>query len=120
MTSQTDTTTLVRTPDTVKDRLNYFHDTIGLTWREIANLGDYKGIPAGTLCSVAHGAEPKHAHRAQLGLPPISDVIYLYGYMPTGEAISIGAILCGCGQLFISNHPARKRCFICSPWRGKR
>lgn len=103
-----------------QDRMIYFHDDIGLSWREIANLDEYRGIPAGSLCSYAKGAEPKRKHRAQLGLPPSGDVIYLYGYMPTGEALSIGAILCECGQLFISNHPCRKRCFICSPWRGKK
>jgi hypothetical protein len=117
MTSQIDTTILVRTPDKAQERLKYLHDTLGLTWREISSLDDYRGIPAGSLCSYAHGAEPKKKHRQQLGLPPLGDVIYLYGYMPTGEALSIGAIFCECGQLFISNHPARKRCFICSPWR---
>lgn len=103
----------------VVERLNYLHN-IGMGWREIAALDEYVGIPAGTLCSVAHGEEPKRKHRDQLGLPPISDVIYLYGYMPTGEAISVGAILCECGQLFISNHPARRKCFICSPYKRGR
>lgn len=25
---------------------------------------------------------------------------------------------CNCGQAYISNHPKRKRCFTCSPYRG--
>ena len=119
-TSRKQAAMLVRTLDTAQERLNYLHGTIGLTWREIANLDDYRGIPAGTLCSIAHGAEPKRKHRAQLGLPPAGNVIYLYGVMPDGEAVSLGAQLCECGQWFISNHPARQRCFICSPFRGER
>ena len=112
------TGTPTSTLDIVRGRLNYFRD-LGMSWRQIANLDEYKGIPFGTLDSIAHGLEPKRKHRQQLGLPPVSDVIYLYGYIPTGEAISVGAVLCECGQLFISNHPARKRCFICSPYRRR-
>ena len=119
MTSDTTTTIPVRTSDSPQERLKWLHGTLGLTWREIANLDDYKGIPAGTLCSYANGAEPKRKHRQRLGLPPVANVIYLYGEMPTGEAISIGAVLCECGRLFISNHPARRRCFICKAYRGK-
>jgi len=46
--------------DTPKARLIHLHDTKHMTWREIADLEEYRGIPAGTLCSVAKGDyEPK-------------------------------------------------------------
>ena len=120
MTTDTATTILVRTSDSPQERLKWLHGTLGLTWREIANLDDYRGIPAGTLCSYANGVEPKRKHRQQLGLPPLSEVIYLDGKLPTGQAISIGVSVCECGILYISNHPARRRCFICRPYGGKR
>jgi len=48
-------------------RLRRLNET--LTWRQIAVLDEYKGIPAGTLCSYAKGREPKNPeHRRILGL----------------------------------------------------
>jgi hypothetical protein len=45
---------------------------MGYTWREIANLDDFKGIPPGTLCAIFNGREPKKPeHRRILGLPEI-------------------------------------------------
>lgn len=44
---------------------------IPLTWREIAER--YPGVPAGTLCAIAKGREPKkHAIRNALGLPDLA------------------------------------------------
>jgi len=46
-----------------------------LTWRQIANLDGYKGVPAGTLCSVAQGRIIKNpAHRRILGLSQIVEI----------------------------------------------
>lgn len=41
------------------------------TWRDIANLPEYRGVPAATLCAIyKHGREPQNAaHRRILGLP---------------------------------------------------
>lgn len=42
------------------------------TWRKIAAMEKYRGIPAGTLCAIAKGREPKKKeHRKILGLPPV-------------------------------------------------
>lgn len=56
-----------------RSELRRLHDEKGLSWRKIANLDAYKGIPAGTLNVIAkHGREPKNAkHRRILGLPEI-------------------------------------------------
>jgi hypothetical protein len=57
--------------DTIQARLNRLHDSGSLSWRKIAALPDYQGIPAGTLCAIAKGREPKKKeHRKMLGLPP--------------------------------------------------
>jgi len=41
-----------------------------MTWKEIAVLPDFYGIPPGTLYAIAHGRDPKSPIiRDQLGLP---------------------------------------------------
>lgn len=58
--------------DNAKERLKYLKDDMGLTWRKIANLDDFKGIPAGTLCSFYKGRKPMNPeYRRILGLPEI-------------------------------------------------
>jgi len=65
----------VQTLDIVRERLNHLHDIDRLSWRKIAALDAYKGIPAGTLCSYAKGRELKNLeHRRILGLPPIIEI----------------------------------------------
>lgn len=62
--------------DIIRERLNHLHDTEGLSWRKIAALDEYKGIPAGSLCSYAYGREPKKLeHRRILGLPMVIEGI---------------------------------------------
>jgi hypothetical protein len=45
--------------DTIVKRLIYLHDKEGMTWRKIAKMKEYRGIPAGTLCSISKGYWPK-------------------------------------------------------------
>lgn len=45
----------VRNPDIVSKALSELHDTSGLSWRKIAKMDDYSGIPAGTLAAIAKG-----------------------------------------------------------------
>lgn len=62
--------------------------------------------------------EPKRVKiRNALGLPPGQFIVVINGEVPPG-AQSIGAMPCLCGQHFIPNHPRRRACFICSPYRG--
>ncbi len=93
------------TLDIVVGRLNALHSSDELTWREIAALKPYRGIPAGTLSAIAGGRIPKKPeHRARLGLP---------------EVVVMGHTqICAksdCDREFVSNHPRRKYCPICSP-----
>ena len=72
-----------------------------------------------TLWSIAKGNRPVPAKwREKFGLPPVSTVEPIAGEIPHG-AQALGAMRCECGMPFISNHPRRRRCFICSPYRGK-
>jgi len=100
------------------ERLKYERDVLGHSWRKIASGGDFGFIPARTLNSIYHGKRdfPKK-YRARLGLfPPATVYVVTDGDVPPGTQV-ISASLCACGQWFVSNHPARKRCFICSPYR---
>jgi hypothetical protein len=75
----------VQMMDIIQDELKRLHDTQGLSWRKIAALDAYSGIPAGTLCSIAkNGREPKNKkYRDILGL---SEIIEKHIYRnPKGE-----------------------------------
>lgn len=59
--------------DTIISELNHLHDSQNLSWRKIAARSEFRGIPAGTLCSIAKGREPKkRKHRMILKLPPLA------------------------------------------------
>jgi len=61
--------------DAARVRLNELHSMNGNTWRTIAALDDYRGIPPGSLCSYAKGREPKNPkHRRILGLSQIVEI----------------------------------------------
>jgi hypothetical protein len=55
-----------------RERLNLLHDE-GMSWRQIAALPEFEGIPAGTLCSIAKGDFEPRANevRRRLGLTEI-------------------------------------------------
>lgn len=73
--------------DILKARLETLRAT-GQTWRQIAT--EFPGVPAGTLCAISKGREPKVAHiRAALGLP-----------------VLLPAPACQCGEV----HVRRGRC----------
>jgi hypothetical protein len=58
--------------DAIVTRLNHLHDSQSLSWRKISARSEYQGIPAGTLCAIAKGREPKKIkHRKILGLPVV-------------------------------------------------
>jgi hypothetical protein len=63
--------------DAIKKRLNQLHDEDHLSWRKIAEMPEFKKIPAGSLCSFAKGNwEPKKnkEHRRILGLSEIIEI----------------------------------------------
>lgn len=68
---------------------------------------------------IANGYQPGKRVRKHLGLPPAVSVVVVMGEVPAGSQ-AISAQQCECGQWFVSNHPRRRRCFLCSPYRGRR
>lgn len=73
--------------DIERKTLLRLHEIDGLSWRKIANLDRYNGIPAGTLCSFANGdKELPDQYKWQLGIPftapasvcPIHGVVHEY------------------------------------------
>ena len=63
----------VQSLDTVIRALLQLNTVGGMAWRDIAKMDAYKGIPAGTLCAIAKGREPKNPHyREILRLPVLA------------------------------------------------
>jgi hypothetical protein len=89
-----------------------------LSWRQISEIPPFTKIPRGTLSVIAKTGKVPRRWREQLGLPPETTVVVISGAVPPGSQ-AIAAKQCACCRWFISNHPRRKRCFICSPYKGK-
>ena len=109
--------TPVTTVTSTKTAILHKHDTDGLTWEQISQIYE---IPKSTLHAFATGRRclPLKWY-GRLGLEmPDATVTVVSGEIPHG-AQALGAMRCECGMPFISNHPRRRRCFICSPHRGK-
>ena len=106
----------VTTCDMIVERLKVLHSTSGLSWRSIANLDEYRGIPPGTLNRIAkHGYIPYKWHY-QFGLPGTERITEIAGVIvvPLSQ-VGASSRECTCGQFFIPNHPKRRRCFTCRP-----
>jgi hypothetical protein len=60
----------------MRERLNKLHNEEELSWRKIAKMEEYKGIPPGSLCSYAGGWEPKtEKARRMFNLPVVKAVM---------------------------------------------
>ena len=68
---------------------------------------------------IANGYNPGKKIRKKLGLQEIATVVVIEGEAPNGT-LAHSAQRCHCGQWYISNHPRRHKCFICSPYKGKK
>jgi len=56
------------TEKNVRKALKNLHDDKGMSWREIASIKQYEGIPAGTLCSIYNDDPIPKVHKQKLGL----------------------------------------------------
>jgi hypothetical protein len=91
-----------------------------MTTRQIAAyFGPH--LTAADVSRGANGVFPRNKiKRFEFGLPFQSTVIVIGGGdIPDGAQV-IRALQCHCGQWFVPNHPLRRQCFICGPFRGKR
>jgi hypothetical protein len=88
------------------------------SYRQIAKEHFGGQINHAVVQRILAGEEPKDPKiRRAVGLADYHQVVVVAGGdVPPGTLV-ISASLCECGQWFISNHPRRKRCFICSPYR---
>lgn len=87
------------------------------SWRKVA--APY-GIHPNMARMIANGYQPGLKIRRLLGLPAITTVtIMLDEPIPDGAQV-LTATRCECGRWYVSNCPARRKCFICRPYGGKR
>ena len=103
----------------VRDNIKEWRDA-GYSWRDIEELPAYEHISLPTLRRISLGIEPGPKVRKQLGLPPAGEVYYVLGGEVPEGTLAIRAERCDCGQWYISNHPRRKRCFMCRPYKKGR
>ncbi len=106
----------VRNAYTVLETIKVLRETHGMSWREISQDTRFGGISFATLNAIYRGRNPSKKTRAMLGLPDEARVVVVYGEIPDGTQ-AIRADRCACGQWYISNHPRRRKCFQCSPYR---
>lgn len=93
----------------------------GMSLRKIA--AEYPGLTFADIQRGLKGIFPKSVNkRFAFGLQTehiTTLTIMMDEPIPAGTQV-ITATRCECGRWYISNHPARKRCFICRPYGGKR
>lgn len=70
------------------------HDTEMLSWRAIADLDEYKGIPPGTLCTYAKTGKLPHKWRRQLGLADyaLAEVCPIHGVVHVRRCPGSGVV----------------------------
>ncbi len=89
----------------------------GTSWRKI---GAEYGISGAMARLIATGYDPGKKIRQKLDLPQSATVIVILGNrVPDGTQV-VNASQCSCGQWFVPNHPRRLKCFMCSPYRGRK
>ena len=101
------------------EKLNFEHDEIGMSWNALSRSYD---VSVGLLYNIAkHGYNPGTKRvRDKLGLSTMVGIVTLNGNVPDNTLV-LGAQRCiKCGRPFISNHPRRRKCYICSPYRGRK
>lgn len=87
------------------------------SWQKV---GDCYGINKALARLIANGYEPGRKARKILGLPAYAEVIVISGEeLPAGAQVISASFCRACGRPFISNHPRRKKCFICGPYRKR-
>ena len=106
------TRTLPETVEMLNDDYSYLK-----SWGAVA---EQYGVTKPVVYRMARkGYEPKDPSiRLRLGLSAAANVVVVYGEVPDGAQV-LQAQRCACGQFFISNHPRRMKCFMCSPYRKR-
>ena len=89
--------------------------------RRVAREGFGGCVSFGAVQRVLAGHEPHDPEvRRAFGLADYHAIVIVGpGVVPPGTQV-ITAEQCSCGAWFIPNHPRRRRCFVCSPYRGRK
>jgi hypothetical protein len=90
-----------------------FAAAIDVLYRIIEQKPVYASVPICAKCGEVHEV-PWCIYEVQMEMVKAVDGSVVQGSQ------SLGSLICSCGQPFISNHPRRRKCFICSKYRGKR
>ena len=107
-----------QSPDQVKDLLR----------QDLASLGSLRKVAAKWQVNIRYVSEwIKKDHeptsnqvRAKFGLTPIitnAIVLMMGDPLPPGVQVYSASLCKLCGSPYISNHPSRTKCFICSPFK---
>jgi hypothetical protein len=88
--------------------------------RERLELTPLKIVEACPHCGEVHISRCPHVDKSEIPMIHNNSVVVIIGggSVPPGSQV-ISAQVCECGQWFISNHPRRQKCFICSPFKRK-
>jgi len=103
--------------------LNRDYCSLG-SWKKVAEKWSYDvGVVChkATISRMAAGKyEPKRYEiRCVFGLHTSGTIKPIAGAIPDGTQ-ALFAQQCECGQYYISNHPLRRKCFVCSPYRKRK
>jgi hypothetical protein len=89
------------------------------SFRQIAKENFGGCVSHATIQRIYKGVEPHDLKTRQaLGLPAYHQVVVVTGGdVPPGTLVISADQCVECQRFYISNHPRRKKCFICSPYR---
>ena len=89
-----------------------------MSWRQIAKVDPYSGIPPGTLATMLKDSYIPNKWRSQLGLDVDTPITPIGKVAPRSQALE--SLVCVvCARPFIPNHPRRRKCYLCSPTQRK-
>jgi hypothetical protein len=90
----------------------------GASLRQIAH--EYPGLNYADIQRASKGIFPRSATKRQIfELPDFARVLAIDNEIPDGSQVLKASHCIECNQPFVSNHPRRRKCFLCSPYRGK-
>ena len=108
-------------PDAIRKRLESEFAELG-SQRKLA--AKYGVNPRYIWDWLTNGKEPTGPDvRRALGMTPLTTaIVWIMGGepIPPGCQVYSASICPICSQPYISNHPARTKCFMCSPYKGKK
>ena len=90
------------------------------SWRKVGKIYHLQPSMARLIALTSY--QPGRKVAAILGVAPrtTAHLVVIVGEIPAGTQVIQASQCTRCQAYFISNHPRRKLCFICSPFKGKK